>query len=129
MSISTWEELHDAVERSGGILRKKAGLLRDLAGFERLGPHVVTQISEKVAAEGMAHLPDPLPHNNQEKVVRIYTTDSMAWRLVRAARNPTAPGDELIRRAVVAMDKADKFDKIRSIACPDDEEDDFVLDF
>lgn len=123
MTYSSWSDFYDGAEGRQGMLKIQMRKLRDVAGYDRLGPHVVSEISEKLLAEGMTHLPNPLPHQDQERVVRIYVRDSIAWRLVQAGRNPSRAGDRVMRSAVIAMGKAEKFDLIKDIVCPDTHDD------
>ncbi|MEW6048431.1 MAG: hypothetical protein AB1609_18465 [Bacillota bacterium] len=96
------EELDGIAQRvreHRGLLSVTMGELRDAAGFGKLGSNVVQRISQELANRGIRHFPRHLP-TYQWEVVRLYESDSVAARLIKAAVTPGREEDEVLRKAL-----------------------------
>lgn len=93
---STYDELRDAVEESGGLHLIQMAVLRDIRGAGRLSTGICAAISDDLAAHGMGHLPAELP-TAQWAEARIYRLGTPIAAVVSAVLNPSAAGDKSLR--------------------------------
>ncbi len=84
--VRNWTELVDAVRANDGVAQVPMETLRRLEGAQRLGVHVLTAISAKLATMGLGHMPDSLP-NRQDQDAVLYLNSTSAGELVSAIRN------------------------------------------
>jgi hypothetical protein len=119
-----WEELIRKVEENDGVATVEMGVIRDLAGYAKLGKHVLADASSQMGARGLGHYPldaENLPLYQHERI-RVFKKGSHVDRLYQAmARVSTEDeqaqkDDELI--AEIANSEAnEKLKAIRKIAC------------
>ncbi|MFF1263861.1 hypothetical protein ACFVZT_44570 [Streptomyces sp. NPDC058321] len=81
--VESWEELRDAVDEAGGVLRAVMWLLRDLEEAGRLGVHVRKSISRRLDGLGLAHLPAEIPSERYD-IVTLYKRGTPAAAVVDA---------------------------------------------
>ena len=93
----TWDEIKKQVEEAGGVLTLTMAALRDAAGAGKLGVHVRSNISRRLAAMGLGHVPTELPANQHERV-RVYKRGTPVGDLIEAALNPGERNDESLLR-------------------------------
>lgn len=91
-----WDEIKAKVEGAGGVLTTTMDVLRDAEGAGKLGVHVRTNISKKLAGIGLGHVPTELPGNQHERV-RLYKKGTLVGDLIDTVLNP---GDQNDRRLV-----------------------------
>ncbi len=90
------EELRQRVIATGGVYRIPMSVLRHIHGTSRLGRLVCKAIAERLAAAGLAHIPEDLP-SGQWQEIRVFLADSPLAAVVDAVLEPTAAGDEVLR--------------------------------
>jgi len=81
-----WTELVDTVRSNDGVSQVPMETLRRLEGAQRLGVHVLTAISARLATMGIGHMPEVLP-NRQDQDAVLYLNSTPAGELVTAIRN------------------------------------------
>ncbi len=98
--------LQRLVEESGGVYTVS---MKDLKteGVERLGKHVVKDISKDLKSQGLAHYPEKLPAY-QDAQVRVYFSASPVAKLIEAVLNPGEEKDEIIRHATSRATEAEE---------------------
>ena len=94
---TSYEELRRLVADDDGVHATRAQVLRDIEGAGRLGSNVRADISRKLAAQGMAHLPDDLPQYQEEEVI-LYLRDSAAAPVVQAVLHPNRDSARILRQ-------------------------------
>src|SRR5262245_55581606 len=94
------QELRGEVEEEGNIKVVPMWQLRDAAGWDKLGRHVVSDIAALLHEHGMGTLPagESLPLA-QSSSVRVYVQRSRVGELVEAVTNPSGRGDAVLREA------------------------------
>lgn len=93
----TWDEIKKQVEEAGGVVTLTMAALRDAEGAGKLGVHVRSNISRRLAAMGLGHVPTELPANQHERV-RVYKRGTPVGDLIEAALNPGERNDESLLR-------------------------------
>jgi hypothetical protein len=93
---STYDELRDAVEDSGGLYVTHMAELRDIRGAGRLSTGICAAISDDLASYGLGHLPEDLP-TSQWGEARIYRLGSPIASVVTAILDPSEAGDKTLR--------------------------------
>lgn len=83
--VRNWTELIDVIRENHGVALVPMETLRRLEGAQRLGVHVLTAISKRVATMGVGHVPDTLP-NRQDQDAVLYLNSTMAGELVSSIR-------------------------------------------
>ena len=83
LSVATYEEVRDAVEDAGGVLRVVMWLLRDIEQAGRLGVHVRASISRRLDGLGLAHLPADIP-SEQNAIITLYKRGTPAAAVIDA---------------------------------------------
>lgn len=99
MDYPTPETLRDAVNDAGGVLTVRVEQVRDAFGYGRLGVHVRSEISRKLAGFGIAHYPVSVP-DYQDRPLRLYRMGTPMAELIDAVLNPNPTHDEEIKQAV-----------------------------
>lgn len=85
MSFPSFEAIKLAIEEKS-VVTVSMATLRVLSGYGRLGPHVCSQISALLAANGIAHYPEVLPHSQHERV-RLFAEDGLMNSILHVARD------------------------------------------
>ncbi len=124
-TYDSWQELREAVDANGGVLRVSMWALREITGKYRLKVHVVAGISESLLDVGLAHLPPDLPRNQNEYVV-VYRAASEAAAIVNAVRagSSSEAAEEALRKVNASHKlKADRKneEKLEELAAKVDE--------
>ena len=88
----TMSELRTRADNRGGIYRVSKRVLRNICGYQRLGPHVARQISQKLAADGMVHLPEQLPVGQERVPTTLVRSSREARRTKRRKARPRPSG-------------------------------------
>lgn len=110
--VETWEELRQAVEEAGGVLRVVMWLLRDLEQAGRLGVHVRASISRRLDGLGLAHLPAEIP-GEQYAVITLYKRGTPAAAIVDAVfRDGSSRAAEVALRRMNTSRDAEKLQVI-----------------
>ena len=93
------QELDEAVQTNGGVLRVSMWSLRELAGYTRLKVRVVASIHEELANRRIDHLPADLP-GDQYQMVALFKVGSEAGAVVAAIRKgvSTEQAESALRR-------------------------------
>jgi hypothetical protein len=89
--------------------------LREAHGAKRLGVHVRTNISQRLAGLGLGHFPTRLA-DDQTELVRLYKLGSPVANVIGAVLNPNEGNDGVIRSAVEGED-AEVIEQIRELVC------------
>lgn len=109
------DDVKEAVEKNQNVLTLFMGDLRDAHGAGRLGEHVRSNISKRLAGLGLAHFPVPLPAYQEERV-RIYKLGSPVADLIDAVLAPSRQHDDELRQAV-GQNAAEVLEQIRELVC------------
>jgi len=112
--MKSFDELKSKVEANQNVLSVKMELLRDIFGVRRLGIHVCTEISRKLAGVGLGHYPDLEPDAWQD--VRVYKLGTPLAELLCAANEPGQEQDMVLRK-VAQNDAAEVLDQINALVC------------
>jgi hypothetical protein len=102
-----------ALIQKNGVVTLPAGIIRTALGYQRLGCHVVNDISQQLNASGIAHYPDTFP-SNQYTFVRLVMVDSPYDELLQACLNPSPKNDGVLQKYVTHVllkDEVAKFAK------------------
>lgn len=116
MTLSTYDELDQAVKAQGDILTCGMGTLRDMHGAGKLGTHVVANISDELERRGLGHYPTDLPVNQWENV-KIYRRGSQVGNFIRALGSFEAKDDDLLRSLTGKNSPNEVLKKIRELVC------------
>ena len=110
-------DLREAVD-TGQPLVVSLLQLREMEGYNRLGPRVLEDIATKLSGQGIGYFPtwviedNPTPRANEE--VRLFLKDSNLGRIVLAVLEPSTGGDERLIQ-VSEDDAAQTLEKIRTL--------------
>ncbi len=125
MSDEDWEtsrrnkvrNLASEIEDEGGLKTVTMARLRDTAGWDKLGPRVLTDIANLLDEHDVGFLPatETLPLS-RDASVRLYNRRHPVGGLIHAVLNPSARGDELLREAA-SNDAAAVLERIRRLVC------------
>lgn len=85
-NVRNWTELVDHIRANHGVALVPMETLRRLEGAQRLGVHVLTSISRRVATMGVGHVPETLP-NRQDQDAVLYLNSTSAGELVSTVRD------------------------------------------
>src|SRR5256885_4159692 len=96
-SPETYEELRRRVAEEGGVYGTTAQVLRDIEGAGRLGSTVRAEISQKLGAHGMRHLPEDLPQYQEQEVI-VYLASGPIAAVVNAVLNPSLSTARVLRQ-------------------------------
>jgi hypothetical protein len=110
-----FETLAAQVDEAGGIQSVAMEQLREAYEAGRLGTHVRSGISDKLAEHGLHHLPAELP-SSQSELVRLYSAGKPIGKVVEAVLNRTEQGDQLLRD-VVNADALETLQRVRELVC------------
>ncbi len=88
-------------------------VLRDAAGYGKLGKWVVQEISAELRRRGLGHTPDPLPAEGWANVL-VYQLGSEIEKVVHAVTSPSPQGADTLR-AVATQDASETLTKIRAL--------------
>jgi hypothetical protein len=110
-SYAGWNELREAVETEGGVLRVPMWTLRELEQAGRLGVHVRASISRQLLGHGLAHLPAELPSYQEHHVV-LYKLGTPAAGVIEAIRGESSIGAEKALRRLNTSRDAEKLQTI-----------------
>ena len=113
--MKTFEELKSEVEASQNVLSVEMELLRDIFGVRRLGIHVCTEISRKLAGAGLGHFPQALEPDAWQEV-RVYKLGTPMAELLHAANEPGNQQDEVLR-SVAQDDAAEVLEQVKALVC------------
>jgi len=108
-------QLKSDVGENGHVMTVSMVNLRNGFGYGRLGVHVTSFISKRLASAGLGHAPTPLPQD-QWTAVLLYTLGSPIAALVEAVLRPSEAGEQALRRAGGGQD-ADTVARIRALVC------------
>jgi hypothetical protein len=114
-NYSSLEDLARRVDDNQGVITTSMRALRDAYGAERLGKHVRSGLSAKLAEWGLRHAPSELP-DSQDEWVRVFRRGSPVEKVIQAARRISPDNDEILREAA-ANKAADAIQKIRELVC------------
>ncbi|MGL5823422.1 MAG: hypothetical protein ACRCYU_00940 [Nocardioides sp.] len=114
-NYSTYEELGGLVDSEDGLVLTTMEELRDAHGVGKLGVHVRAAIHERLAGQGLGHLPYELPSYQHEEV-RIYRLGSQIAKVVNAVIRPSATGDDILRQSV-GTDAQKTLAQVRELIC------------
>jgi hypothetical protein len=103
------------VDSAGGLKAYSMEQLREAYEAGRLGTHVRTGISDKLAEHGLGHLPGELPSYQHEEV-RLYSVGKSAGKIIEAVLRPSQQGDGLLRE-VASTDARETLQKVRELIC------------
>lgn len=125
-SASSWDDLKEEVQDKGGTAIVTMAVIRDLAGFGKLGKHVNAQAALQMAANGLAHFPissDDFPvyqHQNIRVFLKGKEVERLYQRMLRIADNgkQATSDDDFIVNAATNEARA-KLEKVRAIICDD----------
>jgi len=90
--MATWDEIKDKVEKNGDVKTVTMEELRDAHGALKLGVHVRTAISSKLAGMGLGHIPEVLP-SYQHELVRLYKKGTPVGELIATVLTPGEQND------------------------------------
>ena len=112
----TWEEIKNEVAKNGGVKTYAMGSLRDTHGAGRLGVNVCQEISEKLAGEGLGHIPQDLP-SFQDEQIRLYKKGTAVGKLIDTVLSPGEQNDLSLseRFSSESPDYASMIEQIRDI--------------
>lgn len=110
----SWDDLRQAVEDHGGVLRIYMSALRALQNAGRLGINVRTDISRRLAGVGLSHLPADLPSYQDNEVV-LYQLGTPAADVVEAVRGDNFAQAETALRQLNTKGDAEKLAAITAI--------------
>lgn len=113
--MKTFDELKSSVEANQNVLSVRMEVLRDIFGVKRLGIHVCTEISRKLAGVGLGHYPEELEPDAWQEV-RVYKLGSPMAELLHAANAPGGEQDAVLR-GVAQNDAAEVVEQIRALVC------------
>jgi hypothetical protein len=107
-------ELKDEVEEKGGAACVTMGQLRDALGYDKLGVHVRTEISRKLAGQGLGHKPAPELPDYQHQDVLVYSLGSKIAQVVDALDHPSEEGARKLVE-IMTNDAKDILDRIKAL--------------
>ncbi len=113
---TNYEELRRLVAEEGGVLGTTAQVLRDIEGAGRLGSTVRAEISQKLEAHGLRHLPADLPQYQEQEVV-VYVASGPVAAVVNAVLNPSRSTAKVLRQ-LADNNAQETLDKIRQLVGP-----------
>ena len=87
-----WDQVKSEVEDHGGVLTVSMEALRDAAGAKKLGIHVRTKITKRLAGSGLGHVPTVLPANQSDQV-RLYKKGTHVGDLIDTVLQPGQQND------------------------------------
>ena len=116
IEFKTFKELSDLVDERQGVVTCKMEHLRDAAGAQKLGKHVVAGISDELAKRGLRHYPEDLPLVQWESA-RIYRVGSPTGKLIAAVLDIDDAGSNAEIRRMAGGDDAERIQRIRQIVC------------
>jgi hypothetical protein len=96
--LTTYEQLRQKIDDSRGVLTIRMSNLRNIHGNQRLGLRVRSDISKKLAGQGLKHYPSKLT-NRQDDYVRIYKGRSAVADMISAVLKPSPQSDKTLRQA------------------------------
>jgi hypothetical protein len=117
--FETMEELKEQASE-GQIEVVTLQQLREALGYKKLGPRVLSDVSQKLAGQGLGYFPryviddNDLPRAWEE--VRIYLKDSPVGKVIQAVLDPTETGDQYLLEASGSDNSAAEIlDRIRAL--------------
>lgn len=113
--MKMFEELKAQVEADQNVRSLKMEVLRDIFGVRRLGIHVCTEISRKLAGAGLGHHPAQLVPDAWE-VVRVYKLGTPMAELLQAANDPGTAEDAVLR-GFAQNDSAEVLEQVKALVC------------
>jgi hypothetical protein len=112
----TYEELRRRVAEDGGVYGTTAQVLRDIEGAGRLGSTVRSEISQKLEAHSMRHLPADLPQYQEQEVI-VYLASGAIAAVINAVLNPSKSSAKVLRQ-LADSNAQETLDKIRQLVGP-----------
>lgn len=109
--------LKEMINDDQGLTQVSMRWLREAAGWEKLGKHVVADIATQLENHRIGYLGEL--GLSQDIAVRVFDMDHPIGDLIAAVRTPTPKGDERLREAA-SNDAAEILSRIRSMVCTDD---------
>lgn len=113
---TTYEGLRKRVTEEGGVYGTHAQVLRDIEGAGRLGSTVRAEISQKLQAHGLHHLPADLPQYQEQEVI-VYLATGPVSAVVNAVLNPSLTNAKVLRQ-LANNNAQETIDKIRQLVGP-----------
>jgi hypothetical protein len=113
--MESFDDLKRNIEANQNVLSVRMELLRDIFGVRRLGIHVCTEISRKLAGVGLGHFPEELEPDAWQEV-RVYKLGTPLAELLRAA-NEAGPEQDRVLRTVAQNDAAEVLEQIKALVC------------
>jgi hypothetical protein len=116
IDIKTWDDLKRDVEANGGVKTYRMELLRNVAGFSKLGVHVRNQIADELLK---SHAGDGKALGDYYwDLVQVYLQVGPVAKILRAARTPGEESDAVLREAAGGGSDADEvLKKIKALVC------------
>ena len=111
------ELLKERINNDRGLTEVSMRWLREAAGWEKLGKHVVADIATQLSNHRIGYLGEL--GMSQDMTVRVYDMDHPIGELIAAVRTPTPKGDQRLRE-VASNDAAEILNRIRSMVCTDE---------
>lgn len=114
--MPTWDEIKRQVEENGDVKTMTMEALREAHGSGKLGKHVRTEISKRLAGMGLGHVPQELP-NFQHEQVRIYKRGTAVGDLVEIVLAPGESNDRKLSDQFATSDTnyAEIIEQIREL--------------
>ncbi|TRW94783.1 hypothetical protein FNJ84_18115 [Paracoccus sp. M683] len=116
IEFENFAELSELVDKWQGVVTCSMELLRDAAGAQKLGKHVVKGISDELAKRGLRHYPKDLPLVQWESA-RIYRVGTPAGKLIAAVLDIDDEDSNAEIRRMAGGDDAERIQRIREIVC------------
>ena len=110
---SKFDEIKDQVKTDNGVRAYRMEILREAAGYGKLGKFVVVEISDHLRRRGLGHAPAPLPADSWATVL-VYELGSDIEKLVHAVTEPSDEGAAFVR-SLANQDAAQALTQIRAL--------------
>lgn len=118
--LETWDDLKEDVEANAGVKTYTMEVLRNIAGFHKLGVHVRKQIEEELLSHGLlsqASNGHALGDYYWDSV-RVYEQVGPVAKLIDAAQGPGEERDALLREAAGGGSDAEEIlAKVKALVC------------
>jgi len=114
--MASWDDINSKVESNGNVITVTMEELREAAGAAKLGIHVRTEISSKLAGLGIGHVPKELPTYQHEQV-RLYKRGTQIGMLIETVLSPGEINDRKLLEQFSGQspDYSSIIDKIREL--------------
>ena len=115
MDAKTWDDVRTRLEVENTFTTTMLHL-RDIHGAGKLGPHVTSAISKKLAQMGVGHIPVSLS-NSQHEQVRLFLHGTAVGTMISAVLTPGETNDQKLFAYVEddGTNNAELIEQIREI--------------